>query len=405
MNNDIVPSLLETIQKQFDEEIKSNETIKAILKKQKQGAVDYTDSLSFAKELGVSLKKVLQKNINEDMLPDGRMYYNIAQRLLEPMIKQNYDLVSRQCEVTQNLLNKKANLSLKAIVPEYDEEKTASIIDYISNADKYSQREKSFLDSLETNAKSVVDDSVRENADFHYNAGLRPKIIRTTVGKTCKWCQAMAGVYDYSKVNNTGNDVFRRHANCDCTVVYDPGNGSKTVQNVWDKKIQYKSNQNEIKKRIQLGVNQSIGKDVTPFYYGTSTPSKGKIEYDKDYKESKHKEEIEVANLLFNTFGGNIKLLNESNIAGQMMPDYLWNGKLWDLKTVTTEKSADSAIRKGLKQIISNQGGVILDYRGKEINQDILIKTIDTQMKRGHYSTVDIIIMLNDKIKIFRYKK
>lgn len=405
MNNDIVPSLLETIQKQFDEEIKSNETIKAILKKQKQGAVDYTDSLSFAKELGVSLKKVMQENINEDMLPDGRMYYNIAQRLLEPMIKQNYDLVSRQCEVTQNLLNKKANLSLKAIVPEYDEEKTASIIDYISNVDKYSQREKSFLDSLETNAKSVVDDSVRENADFHYNAGLRPKIIRTTVGKTCKWCQAMAGVYDYSKVSNTGNDVFRRHANCDCTVVYDPGNGSKTVQNVWDKKIQYKPNQNEIKKRIQLGVNQSIGKDVTPFYYGTSTPRKGKIEYDKDYKESKHKEEIEVANLLFNTFGGNIKLLNESNIAGQMMPDYLWNGKLWDLKTVTTEKSADSAIRKGLKQIISNQGGVILDYRGKEINQDILIKTIDTRMKRGHYSTVDIIIMLNDKIKIFRYKK
>lgn len=405
MNNDIVPELLEKIQKQFDEEIKSNETIKVILKKQKQGAVDYTDSLSFAKELGVSLKKVMQENINEDMLPDGRMYYNIAQRLLEPMIKQNYNLVSKQCEATQNILNKKANLSLKAIVPEYDEEKTASIIDYISNADKYSQREKSFLDSLETNAKSVVDDSVRENADFHYNAGLRPKIIRTTVGKTCKWCQAMAGVYDYSKVSNTGNDVFRRHANCDCTVVYDPGNGSKTVQNVWDKKIQYKLNQNEIKKRIQLGVNQSIGKDVTPFYYGTSTPSKGKIEYDKDYKESKHKEEIEVANLLFNTFGGNIKLLNESNIAGQMMPDYLWNGKLWDLKTVTTEKSADSAIRKGLKQIITNQGGVILDYRGKEINQDILIKTIDTQMKRGHYSTVDIIIMLNDKIKIFRYKK
>lgn len=251
MNNDIVPSLLETIQKQFDEEIKSNETIKTILKKQKQGAVDYTDSLSFAKELGVSLKKVLQKNINEDMLPDGRMYYNIAQRLLKPMIKQNYDLVSKQCEVTQNLLNKKANLSLKAIVSEYDEEKTVSIIDYISNADKYSQREKSFLAALETNAKSIVDDSVRINADFHYNAGLRPKIIRTTVGKTCKWCQSMAGVYDYSKINNTGNDVFRRHANCDCAVVYDPGNGSKTVQNVWDKKVEYKPNQEEVAKRIQ----------------------------------------------------------------------------------------------------------------------------------------------------------
>ena len=31
MNNDIVPSLLEEIQKQFDEEIKANEKIKSIL--------------------------------------------------------------------------------------------------------------------------------------------------------------------------------------------------------------------------------------------------------------------------------------------------------------------------------------------------------------------------------------
>ncbi len=66
----------------------------------------------------------------------------LLKRLLEPMIKQNYDLVSKQCEATQNILNKKADLGLKAIAPEYNKEKTASIIDYISNADKYSQREK-----------------------------------------------------------------------------------------------------------------------------------------------------------------------------------------------------------------------------------------------------------------------
>lgn len=57
MNNDIVPSLLEEIQKQFDEEIKANEKIKSILIKQKQGAVDYTDSLSFAKRIRSFFKK------------------------------------------------------------------------------------------------------------------------------------------------------------------------------------------------------------------------------------------------------------------------------------------------------------------------------------------------------------
>ena len=37
MNNDIVPSLLEEIQKQFDEEIKANEKIKSIFNKTKAG--------------------------------------------------------------------------------------------------------------------------------------------------------------------------------------------------------------------------------------------------------------------------------------------------------------------------------------------------------------------------------
>lgn len=251
MNNDIVPSLLEAIQSQFDEEVKANQTIKAILKKQKQGAADYTDSLSFAKELGIALKNAIKNNISEDILPDGKMYYNIAQRILEPTIKNNFDIIADQCEKTQNILNKKAKIGLQSAKIDYNEEKTRSIINYISNAESYSQREKSFLSAIVTNAKSVVDDAVRENADFHYKTGLSPKIIRTTVGKTCKWCQTMAGVYDYSKVSNTGNDVFRRHANCDCTVVYDPGNGSKTVQNVWNKKIEYKPNKEEIEKRVE----------------------------------------------------------------------------------------------------------------------------------------------------------
>ncbi|WP_273234754.1 hypothetical protein [Ileibacterium valens] len=30
-------------------------------------------------------------------------------------------------------------------------------------------------------------------------------------------------------------EVFRRHENCGCTVEYDPGDGSKRRQNVWDK--------------------------------------------------------------------------------------------------------------------------------------------------------------------------
>ena len=70
-------------------------------------------------------------------------------------------------------------------------------------------------------------DFVRENADFHYESGLSPKIVRTSEAGACKWCRALAGTYDYSSVRATGNDVWRRHRDCRCVVESDPGNGAR----------------------------------------------------------------------------------------------------------------------------------------------------------------------------------
>ena len=66
--------------------------------------------------------------------------------------------------------------------------------------------------------------------------GYKPVIVRRASFGCCKWCRGLAGVYNYDEVKDKGNDVFRRHANCRCQVIYDPSNGSKKVQDVWDKK-------------------------------------------------------------------------------------------------------------------------------------------------------------------------
>ena len=36
--------------------------------------------------------------------------------------------------------------------------------------------------------QSIVDEAVRSNADFQYKAGLSPKIVRTSTGNCCEWC-------------------------------------------------------------------------------------------------------------------------------------------------------------------------------------------------------------------------
>ena len=52
--------------------------------------------------------------------------------------------------------------------------------------------------------------------------------------------------------------------------------------------------------------------------------------------------------------GGDIKLLKESKEQGSKTPDFLWNGRNWELKGVTTLNSIDRAIREAAKQIQDN---------------------------------------------------
>lgn len=59
--------------------------------------------------------------------------------------------------------------------------------------------------------------------------------------------------------------------------------------------------------------------------------------------------------------GGDIKLLKESKEQGSKTPDFLWNGRNWELKGVTTLNSIDRAIREAAKQIQDNPGGIILN--------------------------------------------
>ena len=94
------------------------------------------------------------------------------------------------------------------------------------------------------------------------------------------------------------------------------------------------------------------------------------------------------------------------NGGGKRMPDYLWNGKMWELKTLSTEKAVDSALRKGLKQIIENPGGIILNYVGDSLSKSLLEQYIITRMKRSGKGTTDLILFQNSSLLFMkRYKK
>ncbi len=149
----------------------------------------------------------------------------------------------------------------------------------------------------------------------------------------------------------------------------------------------------------------SIPKDVTEEYLTSSTPGIGNITYEDGYKVKGHQTEIAAAEWLKKTFGGDIRLLKESDIKGQTMPDFLWNQKFWELKGTATINGADKLLQHAIKQIHENPGGVILNMLD-DIDMPALEKQLASRIHRSKITGLDIIILTKDKlIKILRYKK
>lgn len=246
MNKDIVPELLKKVQNEFKNKTEKSKVLKKKILALKAGKATHLDSNEFAIEVGNILADVFKNEITEDVLPDNKMYYNIAKRLIEPNMKNNFDIVSDYSKDVQEVLNNKSNISLKAIKPEINQDRIDGIVNKISEYDDFKEGKWLLDEPIKNFTQSIVDDTIKTNADFQYKSGLTPKIVRKEVGNCCDWCKEVVGVYEYPDVPK---DVYRRHRFCRCTVDYLPGDGRK--QDVHTKKWIDPDENDEIQKRIK----------------------------------------------------------------------------------------------------------------------------------------------------------
>lgn len=249
---DIAPDLLRVIQDDFKERAKTNEKVKNALKAMKSKNATFKDANIFAEAIGDILAESFKNNIKPELLPDERMYYNIANRVVGESLKNNYNLVSEYSADVQTLLNSKAKLRLKGIKPKYNSDKAKGIINRISSEEKYEKISWILQEPVTNFTQSIVDDTIKTNAEFQYKAGLKPKIVRKSTGHCCKWCEEVAGEYEYPDVPK---DVYRRHGFCRCTVEYEPGNGRR--QDIYSKKWRDIDENEKIEIRKQVNTNSS----------------------------------------------------------------------------------------------------------------------------------------------------
>lgn len=247
---DIAPELLELLQKRFSEKIAVNPKIRAIYKQIKEGSATYADAEEYAYQIGQALSQTFGENLSSAVLPDGRMYFNIADRVLRPLLEEDHAIISEAAAMVQTALNQQAGIGIKAQTVAVNTDRIDGIVNKVANAEVFDDVAWVLDEPVKNFCMNVVDETLRANVTFQGKAGLRAKIIRKAERKCCDWCSQLAGEYDYPDVPD---DVYRRHERCRCTVEYDPGEGRR--QNVHTKRLTTPGERDIIEERKRFGLD------------------------------------------------------------------------------------------------------------------------------------------------------
>lgn len=214
--------LLAAVRGSFDELRGSDEALSALTAALRNSGANYRTANDYAIRLGELLSQALKKHVNAQALPDGRFYEELARELLGPLLEGNYELIADAAAAAQNALNRAAGLGIKAVKPTLNKSRVDGLVSKVSSYESYNEAAWLLDEPIVNFSQSVVDDTIDANVTAHWRAGLNPVVKRIQTGGACKWCAALAGVYQYP----VDREVYRRHERCRCIVLYDPGDGT-----------------------------------------------------------------------------------------------------------------------------------------------------------------------------------
>lgn len=243
---DVVPALLDSIQNAFREKLSTDAKIKRITNRIRDGTAKESDIHGYAERVGEILSKSYIDTLTPDALPNGQFYYNIAQRIVEPTLRENHGLVNAVAIRIQEQLDARKGIGIKPITAEFPSGRINGLISKITESETFESAIRWLKEPIVNNSEAFADDFMQENALTRARSGMRVRIVRKVAPGCCPWCDAMAGSYDYG---SEPDNIYRRHEYCRCVVTFEAG---RTNQNVWSKK-QWESSPETLTERRRAG--------------------------------------------------------------------------------------------------------------------------------------------------------
>ena len=268
--SDITPELINKVNRAFENNCNKDKNLLAAEKKLKEKTATYQDAYSYAESIGTARAKAFKSEISSQVLPDGKMYFNIADSLMNDSLSTDHEMAAEYAKKVQQIANEKANIKLKAQKADLNQDRIDGFVNRLSSEDSYDDIKWLLDEPVKVHALSVVDDTIKKNATFQGKAGIKATVIRDAKADCCQWCNDLAGDYVYPKVPR---EVFARHDNCRCTLDYE-GRRLSAYTSAGGKTNTFRDlgEQDKIEARKQLS-DASIINSSTRFKTGDLDPS------------------------------------------------------------------------------------------------------------------------------------
>ena len=213
-------TLTERLQAQLTARSATDPQMRAILRRIQAGTASFSDTALYTRYLGEMLGGILA-----DALPDAAPE-EIAEAA-RVLLREAHADVTAQAAIVQEIQDRQLGASLAAKRPKYPagrvEKVASSLADQTVPVETRQRRARNASANV---VASYHDTFIKENARIRSDAGFSCKTVRLGT-QCCPWCAKLTGSYP---AGSEPRDLFRRHDNCTCTIIYETRRTRQTLR-------------------------------------------------------------------------------------------------------------------------------------------------------------------------------
>ena len=202
---------LAKIRSTIQQKIAETPAVQNLIDKINSGKATYADTALYARWAAINLGMCLSGVICDIDLNDRAA-------VCKALMLDQYRDINGFVDIVQSELDSRFGIQLAPQRAPFNKERADTIGHSLADTTKPDEVIERRAENAVANAvESMHDDRMQAESKFRSRLGLTV-VIERTGANCCPWCAEVAGKYRYG---DEPEGVFRRHDNCNCTIIYD----------------------------------------------------------------------------------------------------------------------------------------------------------------------------------------